>query len=282
MRLTFKQSGLIIICLILPSTHAKADDSLRSVLEQAWDNHILAYYSGNEGAVKKTTSSFAFATMINNLRDSKRELTPELIKRLAKNKPDISQMKFVKTVESGPTAALVYTKDSSFGEGSTKTLTTFAFLKFVKEQSEWKVDLIYIYQCDKNRTGGKECNLDVKELPPLASIDGKVREAPPLIPVPFAAGYLDIDPAGYKTTISINGIRQYSGAEGGSRLIAGGLRKGLNTVTVVFEKQNKVSSYRPSVTIRRILEEKVFKEIFKYEPESDIKGERTIPFTIDK
>jgi len=282
MRFPFKQCIFIVSLFLLSSLESKADDNLRNSLEQVWNDHIAAYNSGNESSIKETMSSVAFGTMMNNLSDARQKLTLELTKRFAKNAPDISQMRFIKVIENGPTVGLVYAKDSEFHEGSSKPHRTFAFIKFVKEKAKWKVDLVFTYECDKYRPDGKECLLDMNDLPSSAAIDGKVREAPQAKPVPFAAGYLDVTAGGYKTSVIINSVQQYVRAEGGSKLITGGLRKGTNTVTIVFERNDEKSTFEPSVTIRRIVGEMVFKEVFKYEPKSNIDGEHTLKFTIDE
>jgi hypothetical protein len=280
MKLSIKHFVFLLGLFFLP-LHANASgDNLRSALEKIWSGHIAAYESGNISAIKDTMSSFAFGSMMNNLRDAGQELTPELFQQFAKNAPDISQMKFIKIIENGPTAGLLYSKDTEFYKGS-KIYRTFAFIKFVKENAVWKVHFVFTYGCDKMRADGKECTFPFADLPPEAAIDGRVPEAPPESSGPYARGYVDVSTGGFKTSVVINGVQQYSGVKGISRLITGGLRKGTNTVMIVFAKNDKKSPLEPSVTIRRIMGAASPKEVFRYAPKNNIAGKHILKFVLD-
>jgi hypothetical protein len=191
-------------------------------------------------------------------------------------------MTFVKILEKGPTAGLIYTNDFEFPEGSKKRVIEFVFIKFVKEKSVWRTDFVFTYGCDKDRPDGKECTFDLNALPPEAVIDGKVLEAPIARPIPFAAGYLDVRADGYKTTIIINGLHQYDKTTGGSKLIAGGLRKGRNSISILFERSDTKTAFEPRIVIHRLVREKELEEIFKYEPMNNIEGDHNLAFNLEE
>jgi hypothetical protein len=221
--------------------------------------------------------------MMNNLTNAKRSLTPELIRSMAENVPDIFKMRFVKTLENGPTSGLLYVQDSEERDASNVPRVTFAFVKFVNEKSIWKVDGVMNTGSPKYQNDGAETKFNMSDLPPSLVIDGKVLKAPEVIPVPYAAGFLDIFSPGYRTTVIINGVEQYVDAVGGpSMLIKGGLRKGQNNIRIFLKRNGKESSFGPTITIRRIFGEREIREVFKYEPKNNIEGEHTVTFTIDE
>jgi hypothetical protein len=263
--------------------HAHADEeSLRSILEQAYKKHIAACKSGIPTALQETMSSFQYGTMTNNLANAKRELTPKLIKSMGEDLPDIFKMRFVKMVENGPTAGLLYVQDSKERDASNKPRVTFLFIKFVNENSVWKVDGMMDVGAPKYQNDGKGTEFIMDDLPPFLAINGKVLKAPEAIPASYAAGFLDIFSYGYKATVTINGVEQVADAAGSSsRVIKGGLRKGQNSIKMVFSKQGEESSSGPSVTVRRVLTDREVREAFKYEPKKNIEGEHALTFTID-
>jgi len=284
MGMLVKQCSFAIFLFLMASYQSQAaEESLRITLEKAYKKHLAAYESGKASVLQETMSSFLYGTMKNNLTNAKRHLTPELIKSMAEDIPDISKMRFVKILENGPTAGLLYVQESEERDASNKPRITFAFIKFVNENSAWKVDGVFDTSSPKYQNDGTETMFNMHDLPPSLIIDGKVFKTPEATPVPYAAGFLDIFSSSYKTSVIINGIEQYVDAAGGpSMLIKGGLRKGGNNIRVVFIRNGKESSFGPSVTIRRIYGEREIREVFKYEPKNTIEGEHVLTFTIDE
>jgi len=170
--------AILFACLVVFSQGIAAEKPLRSTLEQAWNNYLKACKSGKESELEKTISSYRLGTMKNNLARSKRSLTPDLIKSIAEDAADISTAKFVQLIENGPTAGLVYVKDSKEKDASNKPRVTFMFIKFVKESDVWKVDGEMNIGSPKFQKNGKETEFNPSELPPTHEIDGKVRKSP--------------------------------------------------------------------------------------------------------
>jgi hypothetical protein len=273
----------MLILLVVFSQCIAAEKPLRSTLEQAWDSYLKACKSGKEPELEKTMSSFRLGAMKNNLANAKRSLTPDLIRSIVEDAPDISTAKFVKLMESGPTAGLVYVKDSEEKDASNKPRVTFVFIKFVQENEVWKVDGEMNIDSPKFQKNGKESEFNPSDLPPTYEIDGKVRKSPGQAPVPDISGLLDVSSYGYKTEVTINEVEQratlnksYSG------LIEKGLRKGKNSVVIRFTKTDDKTAFKPDVTIRRVTNERKSKEVFKYEPKDNIEGTHTFTFTVDE
>jgi hypothetical protein len=126
----------IFVPLIILYSCATNDNSLRTTLEKSWNNYLQACKSGEESELEKVISSYRFGTMKNNLISANRSFTPELIKSIVSNVPDISLTDFEDLIENGPTAGLVYVKDSDEIEADGKPRVNFIFIKFVKESDE--------------------------------------------------------------------------------------------------------------------------------------------------
>jgi hypothetical protein len=273
----------LFACLVIFSQDIAAGQPLRSILEQAWNSYLKACKSGKESELEKTISSFRLGTMKNNLASAQRSLTPDLIKSIAEDVPDIATAKFLKLMENGPTAGLVYVKDSEDKDASNKPRVTFMFIKFVQENDVWKVDGEMNMGSPKFQKNGKESEFNPSDLPPPLEIDGKVPKSPEQAPVPDISGLLDVSSHGYKTEITINEVEQeatqnksYSG------LLEKGLRKGKNSIVIRFTKTDKETAFKPGVTIRSVTNDGKSKEVFKYEPKDAIEGTHTFTFTADE
>ncbi len=281
-QITLTISTLFIFLLILSNCTA-TDNSLRTTLEKAWQNYLQASQSGKEAELEKFMTSYRFGTMKNNLISANRSFTPELIKSIAEYAPDINTGKFETLLENGPTAGLVYVKDTEEKDASGKPRIKFIFIKFVKEEGEWKVDGGMEMGSPKFGDDAKKAVFNTSDIPPTFEIDGKVLSAPKPITVPDISAFLDIYAPGYKIQVNINGIEQeitinksYSG------LLKGGIKKGKNNIVINATKVDKDVSFNPTVTIRRILEDKKTQEVFKFEPEEDIEGNHEYSFSVDK
>lgn len=271
------------IWLAVLSHDIAAETSLRNTLEKTWGAYLDASKSGEEFRLEKAMSSFRFGMMKNNLASAKRSLTPDIIKSIAKHAPDISTAEFVALLEKGPTAGLVYVKDSEEKDATGKPRVTFIFIKFVKEESGWKVDAEMNIGRPKFDDTGKKSEFDPSDLPPTYEIDGQVRAAPKPVVAPYASALIDILSYGYKTEVTVNGVKQGPPVEASSSgLLKGGLRKGKNSIVIVVTQTEKDAAFEPEVTIRRILEDRKTEQAFKFEPKENIEGKHTFTFTIDK
>jgi hypothetical protein len=281
-----KRSATMLIALFIwqgAIFHSIAgEQSLRSTLEKTWKAHLQASKSGKESEIQKTMSSFSLGTMKNNLAAAKRSLTPNIIRSIGEQSPDISKAEFVSLLEKGATAGLVYVRDSEETDASGKPRVTFIFIKFVKEASGWKVDAAMNIGSPKYQDDGKKSEFDQSDIPPTCKIDGNVRMAPNPVASPYASALLDISSYGYKTEVTVNDVSQGSCIEGSrSGLIEGGLRKGKNSITIVISQTQKNTSFHPRVKILRVLEDRKTNEVFEFEPKDDIEGKHVLTFTID-
>jgi hypothetical protein len=260
-----------------------AEKASRSTLEQVWNSHLKTCESGKESELQKTMSSFRFGSMKNNLAQANRTLTPDLIKSIAGDAPRIATAKFVKLIENGPTAGLVYVKDSEERDASNKPLVSFMFIKFVKENEAWKVDGVMSMDGPKFEKDGKESAFNLSDLPPTYEIDGKIRKSPEQAAAPDISGSLDVFSYGYKTEVTINEDEQKTTVNKSySGLIKGGLRKGKNTIVIGFTKLDGKAAPTPGVTVQRFFDDRDAKEVFKYEPKDNIEGTHTLTFTVEK
>lgn len=275
---------LVVLISLSPRLQCLADDiSFRFKLENIWKNYLQASKSGKEVEFEKAASSFLFATLKNNLASAGRTMSPEMIESIAESAPDISNARFVKVLEKGPTAGLVYVKDAEWKDATGKPRVEFIFLKFVKEKGDWKVGggmTVGGYKFAKN---GKENEFDASTLTPPFLIDGKVPETPKAISIPEVSGYLEADSYGYKTQVTVNGIEQKTTVnQSSSSLIKGGMRYGSNDIVIQFTRVVKEDPFKPTVKIRRILADNEAKECFSFEPKENIEGTHPLSFTIRK
>ncbi len=276
---------LILLMFSLPvlTVHgapaAETTAVLRKTLESCWQNHLSACRSGKASAIQQTMSAYWFGTLKNNLTEAKRELTAELIRSMAEDGPDVLRMRFVRLIENGPTAGLVYVADSEEKDASGKPRVEFAFVKFVKETSGWKADGMMRVGDVKIGKDGKETQFDPSDLPPQLAIDGKVRGAPVTVPVADLRAILDVFSYGYRTLVTVNGIEQEK-VEGksASATVRGGLKKGRNTIKIVFTKIDGGTGVSPGVKVW-LVDTKERREVFQYEPKGEIEG--THAFTFD-
>lgn len=261
---------------------AGAGPSLRPVLEKAWKAYLAAGKSGKPSELEKTMSSFRFGTMKNQLAAVKRSLTPEFIRSIAENAPDVSKADFVTLLEKGSTAGLVYVADSEEKDDGGKPRITFIFIKFLNEGSGWKVDGAMNIGSPKFRDDGRRMEFDPADLPPTYEIDGQVRAAPQSVSSPYASAFLDVFCPGYRIQVTVNGREQATTVDQShSGLIDGGLRKGENNIVIVVYPLKKDAAFKPRVKVRRVLEDRSMVEVFKFEPQKNIGGRHGYTFRVD-
>lgn len=275
-------STLFIFLVVSPGI-ATEKISLRKTLESTWEAYLAASNSGDESELEKTMSSYRLGMMKNHLASANRSLTPDIIKSIAEYGPNISTAEFVTLLENGPTAGLVYVEDSEEQDAAGDPQITFIFIKFVEEESGWKVDGEMSIGGPKFQEDGKKSVFDPSDLPPTYEIDGQVRKAPEPITTPDVSAFLDVFSYGYQVDVDINGVEQVGiNNKSYSGLLTKGLRQGKNEVSIVVAKMDGDAPFTPRVTIRRILEDRNMEEIFKFEPKKDIEGNYTFSFTINE
>ncbi len=280
--ITLTISTLFIFLIVLSNCTA-TDNSLRAALEKSWQKYLQASKSGKEAELEKVMTSYRFGTMKNNLISANRSFTPEMIKSIAEYAPDIHTAEFETLLENGPTAGLVYVKDTEEKDASRKPRIKFIFIKFVKEAGDWKVDGGMEIGSPKFQDDGKKAVFNQSDIPPTFEIDGKVLSAPKLITAPEITALLDIVAPGYEIQVTINGVEQeivsnksYSG------IIKEGIHFGKNSILVMVTKLEKETPFKPTVTIRGIREDKKQIDPFNFEPKTNIEGKHEFDFVIDK
>ena len=257
--------------------------SLRADLENLWTAYLKANHSGNLKRYKDTSSAHSYATLVNALASAGNELTPDAITSMAELLPDPSKLEFVEMIENGPTVGLVYVGDG--GDGDNPNIPSplkFNFIKFVREPSGWKVDGMLTIGEPKYQRDGSETRFEHSDIPEELAIDGKVLDAPQPMAKSEVKGVIDISSYGYKTDVTINGVKQ-NGAEdsNSSGYIEGGLKKGENHIEIVISSMEGIGpEWEPSVKIRYLNAAGEGKEAFLFEPEKEFEGRHSFTFRI--
>lgn len=264
--------------LVLASDCAFAQ-SLQPTLENAWNAYLQASRSGNESELKKTMSSYSLCALKNKLVSAQRTLTPDIIKSFAKSSPDISKMEFVRVLEKGDTAGLVYAGDSGVKDAAGKSKVTFSAIKFVKE-SGWKVDATM--NCDKPmyQDDGQKTQFYLSDLQAACAMDGKVKPAPALVQTPYSSALLDVFSYGYQAQVTVNDVPQQPVTASWSGVVIGGLCKDKNKITIAMKKTGPAGQSVPKIRIRQLLANRTTQEVLKFEPQKNIEGVHTFTVSI--
>lgn len=259
--------------------------SLRADLENLWTAYLKANHSGDLKRFKETSSANNYATLVNMLASAGNELTPDVITSMAELLPDPSKLEFVEMIENGPTAGLVYVEDG--GDSDNPNIPSpikFNFIKFVQEPSGWKVDGMLTIGKPKYQRDGSETRFEHSDILEELAIDGKVLDAPQPMAKAEVKGVIDVSSYGYKTEVTINGVKQ-SGAKdsNSSGYIEGGLKKGENHIEIVISSMEGTGSdWEPSVKIRYLDAAGEGKEAFLFEPEKEFEGRHSFTFRISE
>lgn len=259
--------------LVLASDCAFAKP-LQSNYETVWDDYLQASRSGNESELQKTMSSYSFYTLKNKLISAQRSLTPDIIKSFAKYSPDISKMEFVRVIEKGDNAGLVYVRDSGEKNAKGNPTVTFSVIKFVNE-SGWKVEATM--SCDKPmfRDNCRKTQFYVSDLRPACAMDGKVKSAPALVQKPYSSALLDIFSYGYQAQVTVNGVPQKPITASWSGVLIGGLCKNKNEISIRMTKVDTAKQCVPKIRIRQLLRNRTTREVLKFAPQKNIEGVHT-------
>jgi len=177
--------ALLFLCLFAGSSAgAQPESPLRKPLEQAWREYVAASRSGTERDLERTMSSYYFATIANNLARAGRAMTPpNHYATVVRYAPELERASFVAVLENGPTAGLVYVRDSQYRDSGKQQRVDFFVMKFVDEGRGWKVDGSMTINTPRILPDGKPAPFDPAKLQPDYRIDGRIRAAPARNPV---------------------------------------------------------------------------------------------------
>lgn len=156
--------------------------SLTGLLQQTWHRYLAASRSGDEAELRAAMSTFRFVTMKNDLAKSGLSLTPDRIKRIAEFAPDISRCQLASVLSSGPTAALLYVRDSDTIDSTGRPRVDYYFMKFVEEAGVWRMDGYQRVNALKFKPDGTLAGFDPKHIQPTYEIDGRILPPPSLLP----------------------------------------------------------------------------------------------------
>jgi len=279
MRRLFCHAAILVISLC--GCSSKPEDVPRKELEQAYVLFANACKKGDLDAVRKHGSSCWFAGVRNSYVSLGREFSGEQITQMAEHFPSLDGKDFVRVLQQGPTAGLLYVAESAESDASEKPRVTFTFIKFVNEDSGWKFHGAMDMDSVKHQKDGSLTEFTTDDLPAPLAIDGKVPEAPTLIAEPEVVGMLDVVSYGYSTEVSINNEKQRVTADSStSGVIRGGLRKGENSLRVVVQRTEEEPLETPAVTIRAAEDNGKLTEVFKFAPRENAVGEHNVTFTV--
>ena len=267
--------------VIIPLSNAD-EAPLRDVLESRWKNYVESVKSGDESWLKETMSSYKFGVYVNELANSRRVPTPESIKNSLEGKTDIHKMKFVNLVKSGPTAALIYVSGTDYVDVFDNPCVLFTFIKFVKEETTWKVYGKQEFVGSKYGCDSDQFKFDMSRLPSEYLIDGKVQKAPEPIPFPAHAGNLMVGASGYETRVILNGVELEPFISISGRWpIDGGLLEGDNSIKIICKRINLHDIFKPKVIVRHNPDQGEPEVVFSFEPEGWFEGTHTATFIVE-
>lgn len=276
---------LILILSLILFTNASTiadSNSLRTTLEKSWYAFLDSHKTGKESELQKTMSSYSLAFMKNGLISSQLKLTPDFIKNMGKFIPDITTYKFLKVFKNGPTAGLLYEKQTAEVNIDGKEQINYFFIKFVEEKNIWKVDRVSDTSKPKFNDNGERVEFTEADLSYDFKIDGIVRNPPNLLSAPYRKAYLDVYSKNHITNVQINGINQrdtvYTSSSG---TIIGGLKKGSNNILIFVSNTENKSTTGLSITIRQILKDRSTKEVFIFKPKESSEGTFSFNFNVD-
>lgn len=270
-----------ILAVFLCGCSSETGDVPRQELEEAYTLFANACKEGDLAAVRNRSSSFWFASVRNSYVSLGKEFSGEQITQMADHFPSLDGKDFVKILQQGPTAGLLYVAKSAESDASDKARVTFIFIKFVNEDGGWKFHGAMETDSAKHQKDGSLTEFTTDDLPAHLVIDGKIPEAPTLIAEPEVVGMLDVVSYGYSTEVSINNEKQRVTADSSSSgVIRGGLRKGENSLRVVVQRTKEEPLETPAITIRAAKENGKLAEVFKFAPAENTVGEHDMTFTV--
>jgi predicted SnoaL-like aldol condensation-catalyzing enzyme len=150
--LTLISAILVILCALAFSKENQGQ-SLHNQLESVYNNFKNSLQAEDENKIKATMSSKTYMK-IKSMCDKKHKSFTTLMKHISKYYPDISDLKFLKVLNKGNNATLVYYSDSKEKLQKDFPMVDFTLIKFVKEHGYWKVNKIKIRTVQKFNKDG--------------------------------------------------------------------------------------------------------------------------------
>ena len=278
--------------------YSSPESDLRKALQDVYAQFLEAIESEDEYIIQRTMSSNAYGKNKNYFADLRAPFSSEM-KKSAKFMPELSKLRFVKTVQKGPTAALIYSKDikDQYQPGPG---IQFIFIKFVNEGIGWKYDGMYSETTSKYNPDGSKKQFSLSSLAPEYAIDGQIHPAPQLLPDAEVVGVLNIISIGYTVEVIINNRNQpVVNNTTLNTFVKGGLKYGKNSIEITckknagnFRDSNRIvqpgaeaaarlreTTDRLELTIRAKRYGKD-EEVFKYKPGVKTKGTHTYIFSV--
>lgn len=240
---------------------SNAQNDLQENLSDVYKAFLEASCSGDSEAVKENMSSYSYINARNQAISAKRQFDGELFKKMSKFMPNVDDLKFIKLVHKGDTAVLIYGKNMD-----SKTEKEIIVIRFINEHRNWKFDSVTSHYGEKD--------LSNSTIITEYEIDGKVKKAPPVYPVPDHVGIINVTSYGYRTVVIINDIEQRDVLdESSAGLIMGGLKKGENKIELKITKIDKDTMFKPEITVLKSPGTgQKGQEVYKFEPQGEIKG----------
>lgn len=278
-RRLFCHAAILVISLC--GCNSETGDAPQKELEEAYVLFANACKNGDLDAVRKRSSSFWFASVRNGYVSLGKEFSGAQLTQMAEHFPNLDGKEFVRVLQQGPTAGLLYSAESAESDASDKPRVTFTFIKLVNEEGGWKFHGAMDMDSARHRKHGSPTEFTADDLPAHLAIDGKVPETPTLIAEPEVVGMLDVVSYGYSTEVSINNEKQRVTTDSSfSGVIRGGLREGENLLRVVVQRTKEAPLESPAVTIRAADENGKLTEVFKFVPTENVVGEHNVTFTV--
>jgi hypothetical protein len=270
-----------LIGLVLEAPASPAP--LKPHLDKIWATYVYAVREGDMAIFKATCSAHSYAVMENAMASASKSVSQKDLTDMADFLPDLSKYRFAKIIRDGPTAGMVYIDAAQVdGDPNMPPPVSFVFIKFVEEASGWKVDGVLTIRKPRYQRDGSETGFEISDIPKSLAIDGKLHQVPSPIIKAEVSGMIDISSYGYKTEVTINGIKQGSTQDStSSGYINGGLKKGKNDINIVFTPiEGSGAAWEPSVKIRYLSSTEQVIEAFAFEPKKLIKGLHSFTFMI--
>jgi hypothetical protein len=254
------KTTILAIAIIFMALYSPAQD-LKVKLDNSYTAFSDAVKARDIQKVQKALCTYAFAKMKNDCIASGSKFPDVFLDFAPKMLIDLSKLKHVRAESKGPTAVSIYTGNDKFG-----TPTVYVF-KFLEENKEWKFNQVQTKQSEEISKKLKEGKLDFITGEKYQA-DGVMPQTPePLVMSDYVAS-LDISGNGYEVDVTINGVLQKK-AKGGSYsgAIAGGIKKGSNTIVIKTTPIKGAETSTVRVGIRALIKE-TEKDVFSFSEDS--------------
>jgi hypothetical protein len=228
-----------------------------------------AYRCGDQAALAKALSSRRYADLHNATVSMLKPFDAKVIKEISEEPLALSSYRFVKLLENGDTAGLVYVRDETKVEQGPDAEPGVVFLvcRFVREGGRWRSDAMGRVHARKFTRDEKETDYVPHKGASELAIDGLVHQAPPLCPMPDYRAQISQMCYGYRVKMTVNGVEQHlSDGGGGEGLLLGGLRAGENRVRIEALPQEGARLKRLEVEVTAVLSDGKDKKVFSYKP----------------